>query len=933
MKQKSLFVIFSLITILSYGYFAFAAAPLGGYNPGDTLNPDCAPGDTDCIVALTTGGGSSQWDDVTNGINYAGGNVGIGTTTPDARLKITGQNPNNYVFLLGGDSSETQNNFGIHLQDNGPDQFGVIDMYASPEESFILNAAKLDGSYSGSFRLSTQGITNISSSDDVGNFNNFEFNQYGFSTTVNDTSNSFQLLTNTSSARFIPSNSTRGGVYIGNGNILSGDEAGLYDAGSDMPLVVFDAPNNRIYYTPQMFVDYDGSYIGLSNTHDSLGGISVNYADGSINIGRAETNAADGIEGIQVYQSGNNPVVKLGSSGFSGNGTNIIVDDVNETIGFNFSGGSYIFPTADGSVGQVLTTDGTGNITWEDVSGGGGSSPITIVNSSSLFSTGLSNTGAGATGAYDSIFFGEKAGQIATDAHESNFFGYQAGRYATNADNSNFFGQSSGQSATNASYSNFLGQNAGESATNASDSNFFGNSAGYQSTGAHESNFFGPSAGRNAANAAYANFFGPSAGRNATDAYSSNFFGNSAGNGAINAYNANFFGYNAGYGATGAGESNFLGSYAGYNAISANNSNFSGFQAGYEATNAYRSNFLGVRAGGNATNASNSNFLGEDAGFVAINASHSFFVGQLAGAYESVYNVGTPNAANSIFIGREAAYTSADYGLDNTGNTNDFSILLGNYTSTGGFENSIALGQRATNTASNEFMIGSATRPINTLVLTGASGNTCTLDVTVASPSCSSDERLKTNVEDLTNDTLEKVLNIKTVSYEWNNFPEKGTQIGFLAQDLEQYFPEVVSEAPNGFKTVSYGGMTPILVQAIREMNLKITDINNTETSNPWRDALIAWFGNTANGITELFAGRVRTHELCLDDVCVTKDQLQQLLQNSQQTIVPSSSGNPPADPEITPDDTTPSDSDPIESPDDSDDSNSNTSIEDTPTE
>jgi len=31
--------------LFSTGAFLYAAAPNGGYNPGDTLDPDCAPGD------------------------------------------------------------------------------------------------------------------------------------------------------------------------------------------------------------------------------------------------------------------------------------------------------------------------------------------------------------------------------------------------------------------------------------------------------------------------------------------------------------------------------------------------------------------------------------------------------------------------------------------------------------------------------------------------------------------------------------------------------------------------------------------------------------------------------------------------------------------------------------------------------------------------
>ncbi len=49
--RKTLTVSFSLLSILGYGIFVFAAAPTGGYLPAQTLNPNCAPGDTDCFVA------------------------------------------------------------------------------------------------------------------------------------------------------------------------------------------------------------------------------------------------------------------------------------------------------------------------------------------------------------------------------------------------------------------------------------------------------------------------------------------------------------------------------------------------------------------------------------------------------------------------------------------------------------------------------------------------------------------------------------------------------------------------------------------------------------------------------------------------------------------------------------------------------------------
>ena len=70
---RSLFVVFILTLITTT--VILAAPPTNTYNPGETLNPSCSPGDTNCTVttplfARTTG------------------NVGIGTTTPNWLFQI-----------------------------------------------------------------------------------------------------------------------------------------------------------------------------------------------------------------------------------------------------------------------------------------------------------------------------------------------------------------------------------------------------------------------------------------------------------------------------------------------------------------------------------------------------------------------------------------------------------------------------------------------------------------------------------------------------------------------------------------------------------------------------------------------------------------------------------------------------------------------------
>ena len=90
-----------------------------------------------------------------------------------------------------------------------------------------------------------------------------------------------------------------------------------------------------------------------------------------------------------------------------------------------------------------------------------------------------------------------------------------------------------------------------------------------------------------------------------------------------------------------------------------------------------------------------------------------------------------------------------------------------------------------------------------------------------------SDARYKTNIVTL-NDALENVLHLRGVSYDWdrNQWPEKGfsegRQIGFIAQELEKIFPDLVQTDKDGYKSVNYTGVVPVLVEAIKAQEKRI---------------------------------------------------------------------------------------------------------------
>lgn len=88
----------------------------------------------------------------------------------------------------------------------------------------------------------------------------------------------------------------------------------------------------------------------------------------------------------------------------------------------------------------------------------------------------------------------------------------------------------------------------------------------------------------------------------------------------------------------------------------------------------------------------------------------------------------------------------------------------------------------------------------------------------------SSDQRLKTDIKPLADNTLEKVKQIQPVSFSWKNGGDK--EIGFIAQDVEQYYPELVTTDPNtGMKGMEYGNMTAVLLKAIQEQQEQIDQL------------------------------------------------------------------------------------------------------------
>lgn len=96
----------------------------------------------------------------------------------------------------------------------------------------------------------------------------------------------------------------------------------------------------------------------------------------------------------------------------------------------------------------------------------------------------------------------------------------------------------------------------------------------------------------------------------------------------------------------------------------------------------------------------------------------------------------------------------------------------------------------------------------------------------------SSDRRLKTNITPLEK-SIDKVMKLNGVTFNWNKTIAKNKnasttlQYGFIAQEIEKVIPELVSEDSDGYKTVNYIGVIPVLTQAMQEQQKEIDQLKD----------------------------------------------------------------------------------------------------------
>lgn len=121
----------------------------------------------------------------------------------------------------------------------------------------------------------------------------------------------------------------------------------------------------------------------------------------------------------------------------------------------------------------------------------------------------------------------------------------------------------------------------------------------------------------------------------------------------------------------------------------------------------------------------------------------------------------------------------------------------------------------------------------------------------------SSDYRLKENIKPIEPESIDNIMNLNVVKYNLkqrtidvgdtakvpeyyytddSNFLER-THYGLIAQELQQLYPDLVYEGKDGYLSVNYMEIIPILIKKIQELELKIDKMDNTPSKAAMRNA------------------------------------------------------------------------------------------------
>ena len=177
-------------------------------------------------------------------------------------------------------------------------------------------------------------------------------------------------------------------------------------------------------------------------------------------------------------------------------------------------------------------------------------------------------------------------------------------------------------------------------------------------------------------------------------------------------------------------------------------------------------------------------------------------------------------ATSSINSAIQAGTISALLGQDSNGslyryNLSAFNTWVGGATLNASVNGTAAALGTSTNYQVNALGVGSSNSTAGSIYAT-------------ANITAYSDAKLKRDVQVITG-ALVKVAALRGVTYERIDLADGRRHTGLIAQELQSVLPEAVWPADDGTLTVAYGNVVGLLIEAIHELQAKVTVLEHRQ--------------------------------------------------------------------------------------------------------
>jgi hypothetical protein len=93
-----------------------------------------------------------------------------------------------------------------------------------------------------------------------------------------------------------------------------------------------------------------------------------------------------------------------------------------------------------------------------------------------------------------------------------------------------------------------------------------------------------------------------------------------------------------------------------------------------------------------------------------------------------------------------------------------------------------------------------------------------------------SDCNLKSNLNKICN-TQSIISGLSGYSFDWNDKSGKeGSDLGLMAQDVQEVLPSIVKERDNGYLAVDYIKLIPVLIEEVKRLSAEVEELKSIQT-------------------------------------------------------------------------------------------------------